>query len=540
MKTIILRLFVLLSAVVAVSSTYANVECSSMPIWNAQTVYWGGNFVIRADNAYRAAWWTQGQDPLTHSGQWEVWRNLGPCTTAHAPTVPHVDLTNPTEGETVWALDTLKISAAATDEDGTVAKVVFMVGGSVVGEDAIAPYQMDWLAATSGNYTAAAIALDDQGLQSAPSSAAFIVAERPAELPKRSRIVGYFPSYRGGEQNVQFDKLTEIVYAFVLPNPDGSLQPVPGSDKLERLRAAAAKYKVRVGVALGGWNDGNDTAFESLAASPTSRAIFVKAVTALAERYALDFIDLDWEYPDLGASKTNFEALVAELSTALRAQGRTLSIAVAALGTHADAIPDSIFDNVDFLNIMAYDSGEISHSSYAYAERSLGYWLGRGLPRSKAILGVPFYSRPNPQSYADLIQNDPANACRDTNGETYWNGIPTIRKKAQLALDSAGGIMNWELGQDTRTSESLLTSEWEILTGKLPSFSCVTTTTAVNCTTYGGNIPSYPNWPRVDWQGLPDHAIAGDLMRYRDSVFMARWWTQTVPGSDDSWEQKCP
>ena len=41
---------------------------------------------------------------------------------------------------------------------------------------------------------------------------------------------------------------------------------------------------------------------------------------------------------------------------------------------------------------------------------------------------------------------DSANAQRDDNGETYWNGIPTVQAKVDLALGRVGGILVWELG----------------------------------------------------------------------------------------------
>jgi chitinase len=91
----------------------------------------------------------------------------------------------------------------------------------------------------------------------------------------------------------------------------------------------------------------------------------------------------------------------------------------------------------------------------AFAKESLAYWDKRKLPRAKVNLGIPFYSRPNPQSYADLVKADPQNAQRDDNGETYWNGIPTVQAKVDLALGRVGGILVWELGQDATGKLSL-------------------------------------------------------------------------------------
>jgi GH18 family chitinase len=45
---------------------------------------------------------------------------------------------------------------------------------------------------------------------------------------------------------------------------------------------------------------------------------------------------------------------------------------------------------------------------------------------------------------------------RDDGKIIYYNGIPTIRKKTELARQKAGGIMIWEVTGDSRGSKSLL------------------------------------------------------------------------------------
>ena len=81
-----------------------------------------------------------------------------------------------------------------------------------------------------------------------------------------------------------------------------------------------------------------------------------------------------------------------------------------ALGKNADGIQEAVFDQVDFFNIMAYDGPGQNHSSYEFAEEALNYWRQRGLPQSKTVLGVPFYSRPGEAPYRTLVAADPAAA----------------------------------------------------------------------------------------------------------------------------------
>ncbi|WP_375748626.1 chitinase C-terminal domain-containing protein [Vibrio sp. HN007] len=57
------------------------------------------------------------------------------------------------------------------------------------------------------------------------------------------------------------------------------------------------------------------------------------------------------------------------------------------------------------------------------------------------------------------------------------------------------------------------------------------------CDTTGVNV--YPDWPQTNWEGKPNNAGAGDLMVHNGTVYKAKWWTNSVPGSDDSWETIC-
>lgn len=51
--------------------------------------------------------------------------------------------------------------------------------------------------------------------------------------------------------------------------------------------------------------------------------------------------------------------------------------------------------------------------------------------------------------------------------------------------------------------------------------------------------PAWPYWPRTDWAGEPSHAEGDDRMRHEGDVWQAMWWTNSVPGSDSSWEWVC-
>ncbi len=117
---------------------YTTVACTD-PAWNAGTPYVGGTRVSYAEKIYESRWWTQGENPELRSGEWDVWKYIGPCggTSNNSPTA---SITSPTNGASFTAPATVALNATATDSDGTVARVEFFSGSTKLGEDTSSPY----------------------------------------------------------------------------------------------------------------------------------------------------------------------------------------------------------------------------------------------------------------------------------------------------------------------------------------------------------------------------------------------------------------
>jgi GH18 family chitinase len=263
--------------------------------------------------------------------------------------------------------------------------------------------------------------------------------------------------------DVDFTRLTHVNYAFALPTAQGGLLPVEDLAKLRSLVTRAHQRGVRVLISIGGWNDGDDRAFTALAAAAAGRRAFTDAVAAFVAEHELDGADIDWEYPEPEESGS-YAALIHDLSVRLHPAGKLLTAAVTASSWGSGGIAPTTFADFDWLGVMAYDGGNSAdHSPYSYAVSGLDYWAGRGLPREKTVLGVPFYSRPGWRSYAWLVQNYPEAPYRDEVGGEHYNGIDTARRKACLAQERAWGVMMWELSQDTHDSTSLLAAIFSAL-----------------------------------------------------------------------------
>ncbi|WP_440054703.1 glycosyl hydrolase family 18 protein [Pseudoalteromonas sp. T1lg65] len=446
-------------------------DCTGLPTWSSSQVYIGGNLVKHLAKRYEAKWWNQNQDPSANSGPWDVWRYLDDCEPVQPK--PEVKITTPNAGARLVLGSSVTLSAEASHPQGVqIERVEFYMDNVLVATDQTSPYTYLWQAQGLGQHTLNAKAIDASDMMSESSEVSFSVVTDDPIPDDGFKIVGYFPSWQGSVDDIQFDKLTHINYSFLLPNADGTLKPLENLDKMTALVTAAHGQGVKVGIAIGGWNGGDDSAFETFANSAQGRTRFVQEVMAFVVRHNLDGVDMDWEYPDPGASAENYALLMKELGQALHQENKFLTAAVVALGYTGGGVLESVFDDIDFLNLMAYDANNANHASMQYAKDSIAYWQARGLAKEKTVLGVPFYARPTWKAYKTLLQENSANACRDTDGSSYYNGIPTIRAKTEYAKLNAGGIMNWELSHDSNGPASLLTAKWEVAKGLSPSYNC--------------------------------------------------------------------
>lgn len=288
------------------------------------------------------------------------------------------------------------------------------------------------------------------------------------------KVVGYYPSWEPDKlYKVDFSVLTHVCYAFAIPTPEGGLRDLDNPETAEILISTAHENGAKVLLSVGGWSY-NDNPLESVFMDATADSErvskFVESIMAMCDKYGFDGVDMDWEHPRTdGTSARQYEELMLSLSKELRSREKLLTAAVLS-GMTADgnvyydaaAQTDAVLNAVDFINIMAYDGGDGDrHSQYDFAVNCGNYWtLTRGLPGYKAVLGVPFYSRPGWADYSTVLEAVPDAWSRDNvsyNGmEVYYNGVDTIKKKTEYALENLGGVMIWEVSQDSTDPDKSL------------------------------------------------------------------------------------
>ena len=103
-------------------------------------------------------------------------------------TPPTVSLTPPAAGTVYYEPDTIPLNATATDSDGTVAKVEFFQGGTLIGTATTAPYTVNWSNMGQGSYTVIAKATDNLG--GTTTSAPVIIVVYPLSIQITSPASG--------------------------------------------------------------------------------------------------------------------------------------------------------------------------------------------------------------------------------------------------------------------------------------------------------------------------------------------------------------
>jgi chitinase len=341
----------------------------------------------------------------------------------------------------------------------------------------------------------------------------------------QKKVIAYIPNWidlNSFSSTIQYSKLTHINIAFENPDANGYLSFNSGSNAI--INAAHAQ-NVKVFVSLGGGaiSEGGairDNYFNLI--TPGNRTAFIQKIYDYVIAHNFDGVDVDLEGPAINGDYGGF---VIALANKLHSGGKQITAALSE-GYGGANVPVSTFAAYDWINIMAYDatgpwnpSNPGPHSPYSMAVNQFNYWTGRGLPASKAIIGLPFYgygfgaAANQGISFANIVAQYPGSENQDQVGNTiYYNGIPTIKAKTTFAIQNAGGVMIWELSQDATGSKSLLTAINQVITGGQPP---VTGGTLIQAESYS-SMSGVQTEPTTDTGGGLNvgYADTGDWMAY--------------------------
>jgi hypothetical protein len=121
---------------------------------------------------------------LTNGAAW-VSSGATFSTTNSSPTVA---LTSPVDGATSYIPTPVTFEATASDPDGSIGKVQFLVNGTVVGEDTTAPYSFSWTPPAIADYVVSARAVDSLGAVALSTSATIHIVVNPNQAPTATAV----------------------------------------------------------------------------------------------------------------------------------------------------------------------------------------------------------------------------------------------------------------------------------------------------------------------------------------------------------------
>jgi plastocyanin len=120
---------------------------------------------------------------------------------------PTVTITNPVNGAVFAAPAKVTIQASASDSDGTVTNVQFLVGSTVLTNETTAPFSAATNSLAAGSYNLSAIAFDNLGVKNTNAVSISVVTPVTGSLTNAARFSG---------TNFQFSYLANVGLSYVI------------------------------------------------------------------------------------------------------------------------------------------------------------------------------------------------------------------------------------------------------------------------------------------------------------------------------------
>lgn len=217
-------------------------------------------------------------------------------------------------------------------------------------------------------------------------------------------VIAYVTSWDNTIPEVTF--LTHINYAFGHVNETFNGVRIDNEERLRQIVALKDKKPtLQILLSIGGWGSGR---FSEMAANENFRKSFASDCKRIVDKFNLDGIDIDWEYPTadyagISASPDdtkNYTLLMHDIRQAI-GKNKLLTQATVATAEYIDF--RAIDAYIDFTNVMSYDMGFAPYlNSPLYrsenvdkicADEAIKAHLSAGVPAEKLVMGLAFYGR---------------------------------------------------------------------------------------------------------------------------------------------------
>lgn len=149
-------------------------------------------------------------------------------TTSCTNQAPTISLTSPSNGTESDAPATINITASAGDNDGSVSKVEFYSGNTLLGSDASSPYAFTWTNVAEGTYSITAKATDNEGAVTTSSPVSITV--KPVVLDTLIGVDCASPNAAISFELNASKRNGAIAYTWWSTGYTQSMKPVTGSE----------------------------------------------------------------------------------------------------------------------------------------------------------------------------------------------------------------------------------------------------------------------------------------------------------------------
>ena len=196
----------------------------------------------------------------------------------------------------------------------------------------------------------------------------------------------------------------------------------------------------------------------------------IRSITELLEKYGLDGVFFDWEYPLRKKDWEVFDQFILALDGALGEKKLGIAVQSWALKASKEAI-----EKIDLAEVMTYDMFDEDgyHAPfYPCAVTEINALLKKGFQKEQLDFGVPFYARPTDRAaqwfdyqteaeklgWSGNVATGPQQVTEWQGGTPvqvtatsprYYNGCQMIYDKTAYAMDfGLGGMMVWNYAGD--------------------------------------------------------------------------------------------
>ncbi|GAA98201.1 glycoside hydrolase family 18 protein [Mixia osmundae IAM 14324] len=245
----------------------------------------------------------------------------------------------------------------------------------------------------------------------------------------------YYPDWSGDQltpEALDYSKFDYLDFAFAIPDSSFGLYFTQDDSEslLTRLVKNGHANGVKIMVSIGGWT--GSKYFSVATQTKANRQVFIRNIKSMMDKYDLDGIDIDWEYPGSSGNSGNIWAADDTDHLYLFLKGLRASIGAAKMismavtqqpwtGPNGSPLANiskyaPYLDRVLVMNYDVWSSSSTPGPNAPFSDgcgnslqptanevAAIDQWLGAGFPATHIIMGLPIYGYVSKSSATKLL-----------------------------------------------------------------------------------------------------------------------------------------